>query len=139
MPLAVQAEEISTAYGYTLGMPMGQVKVLSKEASEYGDTLHVVQPAADTGMEKVLLGTSKDGQRVAIIMGRGKAVPATDCPAMFASARDSIRKRYPEAGYYAMDDTDMIYQQERNILISCQVEGDQARLVIEYRDDRLLK
>jgi hypothetical protein len=139
VPWSAQAEEIGAAYGYTLGMPMSEVKVLSTETSEYGDTLHVVQPAADSGVDKVLLGASKDGEHVALIMGRSKEMAATDCPAQFASARDRLRKRYPDAGYYAMDDTDMIYRQNRNILISCEVEGDKARLVIEYRDDRLLK
>jgi hypothetical protein len=141
LPVTVQAEEIGAAYGYTLGMPMRDVQVLSTQAAEYGDTLYVVKPAAntatDSGVQTVLLGTGKDGRHVARIIGRSPPMPASNCFSQLARTVAGLRQRHPDSGYYAMDDNDMIYQQNRSILLSCEEEGGQNRLVIEYRDDQL--
>ena len=137
LPLCVRADGINTAYGYTLGMSISDVQVLATRPGDYGDTLHVVKPAAGSDVETVLLGTGKDGRRVARIIGRSELMPTTHCFTQLAKTVENLRQRYPGSGYYALDDSDMIFQQERNILLSCQAEGEQHRLVIEYRDESL--
>lgn len=138
-PMAILAEDISTAFGYTLGMPMSDVKVLSTLTAENGDKLHVVKPAAGSNLETVYLGRSKDGKQVGIIIGRSPPMPAADCSSQLSMTIDSLKQRYPDSGYYALDDNDMIYQKDRSIILGCQVTGELSRLVIEYRDELLLK
>ena len=138
-PLAAIAEEISTAYGYTLGMPLREVTVLSTVTSEHGDKEYQVQATSVNNVETVWLLGSKDGERVGGITARSIAISSTECLAQLSSTIDDIRQRYPDSGYYALDDADMFYQKERSVIVSCQKAGKLNRLVIEYRDDLLLK
>jgi hypothetical protein len=139
LPWSAKAEDIAAAYGYTLGMPISEVQVLSTKPADYGNTLYVVKPATGSDMEEVLLGTGKDGRQVTRIIGRSRSMPATSCFSILSKTVDRLRQRYPNSGYYALDDSDMLYQEDRNILLSCQEEGEQYRMVIEYRDDSLQK
>ncbi len=136
-PLAVLAEDISVAFGYTLGMPLSEVKVLSTVISESGDKLYAVKPEPANNIESVVLGVSKDGKQVASINGRSAPMPMSDCASRLSMTIDNLKQRYSNSGYYALDDNDMIFQKDRSIILGCEATGELAILVIEYRDDLL--
>lgn len=138
-PIAILAEDISAAYGYSLGMQMSNVKVLSTITSDSGNKLHVVKPMDAGNTETVLLGVSKDDKQVASITARSSPMSMSDCASQLALTVDRLKRRYPGSGYYALDDADMIYQKDRSIIVGCQVAGEEVSLVVEYRDDLLSK
>ena len=51
--------------------------------------------------------------------------------------RIQTEKQFPKLGYYAMDQSEMFYQDDRTYTLECITTEDGIRLRQEYSDDKL--
>ena len=62
---------------------------------------------------------------------------STQCEIEKNSLRSSVEKKYPTLGYYAMDESEMFYEDPRSFTIECVASGNKKRLKREYSDDAI--
>ena len=68
-----------------------------------------------------------------------REMKSTQCEIAKNELRASVEKKYPALGYYAMDESEMFYEDPRTFTIACVASGNKKRLKREYSDDALSK
>jgi len=137
--LSIQAEAIGSAFGYSLGMPMSEVKVVSEVTLESGEKMKEVEAAEDGNLQRILVGTTSDDKYIARIMGESPPMAVADCKKQLSKTLEILRQRHSNSSYYALDDAEMIYEADKTIHLQCETTGNLSRLIIDYRDDKTWK
>ena len=133
----VQASDINGIAGYTLGDVFDKKLALDTQMSESGKTIYTVKLLkAEKLVDTLTIRVSKK-QQIHRISAFSIAMSAAECQTQMNVLRKKIENRIPSLGYYAMDNSELFYQNERTYTLECIKSDDGVHFRQEYSDDNL--
>jgi len=133
----VQAADIQGIAGYNLGDVLDIQRVLNETKADDGATVYSVKPlTSEQQVNRLTLRITGNGQ-IHRISAFSPVLTAAECQAQMTQLRIQTEKQFPKLGYYAMDQSEMFYQDDRTYTLECITTEDGIRLRQEYSDDKL--
>ncbi|MGD8926219.1 MAG: hypothetical protein PVG20_05185 [Thioalkalispiraceae bacterium] len=134
----VYANPIIGEAGFELGQSFDP-NVKGVERLQQDDVVYKTKPPSDTNdVAYVLLRITADQHIHRITVFYTPQSPA-ECDTRKNTMRKEIEKKYPDLGYYAMDDSELFYKEPRTLTIECVATEKKNSLKVEYSDDALAK
>ena len=134
---SAQATDIQGIAGYRLGDVLDKKQVLNETKAEDGVTVYSVKPLASDKHVNILTLRITPKQQIHRISAFSHVLSAADCQTQMTQLRIQTEKQFPRLGYYAMDQSEMFYQDDRTYTLECVDKDEGIRLRQEYSDDKL--
>lgn len=135
--VGAQATDIQGIAGYRLGDVLDKKQVLNETKAEDGVTVYSVKPLASDKHVNILTLRITPKQQIHRISAFSHVLSAADCQTQMTQLRIQTEKQFPRLGYYAMDQSEMFYQDDRTYTLECVNTDEGIRLRQEYSDDKL--
>lgn len=131
------ASAISGGGGYNLGEVFNPQQVAVEKLQIDKSTVYKLRPQPATqNLDYLLLRLTPD-MRIYRITIYSPEMPGAQCESEKNNLRKATEQRYPKLGYYAMDESEMFYEDPRTFTIECITSDNKTRLKTEYADDAL--
>jgi hypothetical protein len=134
---SAQATDIQGIAGYMLGDVLDKKRVLNETKADDGATVYTVKPLSSEQQVNILALRITPKQQIHRITAFSPVLTAADCQIQMTQLRIQTEKQLPQLGYYAMDQSEMFYQDDRTYTLECVNTDDGIRLRQEYSDDKL--
>jgi len=134
---SAQAADIQGIAGYTLGDVLDKQRVLNETKADDGTTVYSVKPLTTEQQVNILTLRITQQQQIHRISAYSPVLGDADCQSLMTQLRIQTEKQFPRLGYYAMDQSEMFYQDDRTYTLECVTSDDGIRLRQEYSDDKL--
>ena len=134
---SAQAADIQGIAGYTLGDVLDKNHVLNETKMDDGATVYSVKPLTSEQHVNILTLRITQKQQIHRISALSAVLTSADCQSQMTQLRIQTEKQFPQLGYYAMDQSEMFYQDDRTYTLECVNTDDGVRLRQEYSDDKL--
>ena len=134
---SAQAADIQGIAGYTLGDVLDKQRVLNETKTDDGATVYSVKPLTSEQQVNTLTLRITQNQQIHRITAFSPVLTNADCQSRMTQLRIQTEKQFPQLGYYAMDQSEMFYQDDRTYTLECITTEDGIRLRQEYSDDKL--
>ena len=135
----VYAADILGIGGYTLGDVLNKEFILNENKTEDGVSVYTVKPLQPAPRVEILTVRISPTQHIHRISAFTPILDAAKCQMEMTSLRKQTEQRFPALGYYAMDQSEMFYQDDRTYTLECINFDGGLRLRQEYSDDKLAK
>jgi hypothetical protein len=137
--ITLSAAKISGEAGFALGEYFNPQKQVAKPLATDDDTVYRVEPR--TSLKKIDYVLLRLGQenRIKRITVFSHAMEPEFCQIKKQDLRKSMEIQHPMLGYYAMDDSEMFYEDSRIFTIECVTYDGKVRMKREYSDELLEK
>ena len=136
---SAQAADIQGIAGYTLGDVLNKDFILKEKKAEDGTTVYTVKLLQLASRVDILTVRITPTQRIHRISAYTPNLSAAECQTEMTSLRKQTEQHFPALGYYAMDQSEMFYQDDRTYTLECINTEGKVRLRQEYSDDKLAK
>lgn len=132
------ADTITGMFGYELGSSFiaDNAKLINREKSSAS---YLVVPKNKHPRFNHYTISINEKKIIYQISASGAATDSEQCYAHAAQLVAELSARHPGIGSYALDDSDMLYMDERVITIGCASNGDKKSLRLVITDDRLAR
>jgi len=131
------AADIQGIAGYMLGDVLDKKRVLNETKADDGAAVYTVKPLSTEQQVNRLTLRITPKQQIHRITAFSPILTAADCQIQMTQLRIQTEKQLPQLGYYAMDQSEMFYQDDRTYTLECVNTDDGIRLRQEYSDDKL--
>jgi len=132
-----QTADIQGIAGYSLGDVLDKKQVLKETKADDGATVYTVKSlTAEQQVNRLRLRITQK-QQIHRITAFSHVLTDADCQTQMTQLRIQTEKQFPTLGYYAMDQSEMFYQDDRTYTLECVKTDDGIRLRQEYSDDKL--
>jgi hypothetical protein len=132
-----QATDIQGIAGYTLGAVLDNQQVLKKTITDDGAIVYSVKPLSSEQQVDMLKLRITQKQQIHRISAFSPVLGAADCQTQITQLRKQTETQFPKLGYYAMDQSELFYEDDRTYTLECVKTDDGIRLRQEYSDDKL--
>ena len=136
---SAQAADIQGIAGYTLGDVLNKESILNEKQAEDGAIVYTVKPLQPVPQVDILNVRITPTRQIHRISAYTSKLGAAQCQTEMVALRKQTEKRLPALGYYAMDQSEMFYQDDRTYTLECIKFDGGIRLRQEYSDDKLAK
>jgi len=133
----VQAADIQGIAGYTLGEILDKKQVKIESRTDDGATVYSVNPLNAEQLVNILTLRITGNGQIHRISAFSSVLTAAECQTQMTQLRIQTEKQVPKLGYYAMDQSEMFYQDDHTYTLECVNTEDGIRLRQEYSDDKL--
>jgi hypothetical protein len=131
------AADINGIAGYRLGETFDKKTALAEQKSDDNAIIYTVKPlVADSRISILTIRLTKQHQIHRISAFSPVMTPA-ECQTRMDQLRMQTEKQFPMMGYYAMDQSELFYQDDRTYTLDCIKTDDGIRLRQEFSDDKL--
>ena len=137
--LRAHAGDIKGIAGYTLGEPLDKKLVLNSQKANDGANVYIVKLLKPEKLVATLAIRITQAQQIHRISAFSPVMTAVECENEMAALRKQTEKEFPALSYYAMDQSEMFYQDDRTYTLECVSSEAGLRLRQEYSDDKLAK
>ena len=137
--ISAQAADIQGIAGYTLGDVLNKEFILNTKKAEDGVTVYSVKPLQSAPQVDILSVRITPTGQIHRISAFTSKLNAAQCQTEMTALRKQTEKEFPALGYYAMDQSEMFYQDDRTYTLECINYHGGLRLRQEYSDDKLAK
>ena len=134
---SAQAVDIQGIAGYTLGDDLDKQRVLNETKADDGATVYSVKSLTSEQQVNILTLRITGNGQIHRISAFSPVLTAAECQTQMRQLRIQTEKQFPKLGYYAMDQSEMFYQDDRTYTLECVNTTDGIRLRQEYSDDKL--
>jgi len=136
VPAAVMAgDDFLAAHGYSVGSMLDSTRVIKGGTS---DKALLRVKAGDASSERVYVGLAADGKTVARILTEEDTADRNACARRLGETARDLRGRFPKIAFYALDDADMYYLDERIANLACVAGVKGVIFRVDRWDERLL-
>lgn len=132
-----QAADIQGIAGYSLGDLLDKNRVLTEAKASDGATIYSVKPLTAEQQVDMLMLRITSKQQIYRISAFSPVLTTTDCQTQMKQLRIQTEKQFPTLGYYAMDQSELFYEDDRTYTLECVKSEVGMRLRQEYSDDKL--
>ncbi len=137
--MSLYAATITGDAGFKLGDILDIQKSAAQKLTIEKDTVYKIIPESSANnIAYVLLRITRD-KRIHRITVYSNEMTAAQCDTEKNALRKAVELKHPNLGYYAMDESEMFFDEPRTFTIECVVSGRNNRLKTEYSDDALAK
>jgi len=128
-------DDLLADQGYRVGTPFDP----AQRAGGAGGSkpLFPVTPATGSAV-RVFVELAPDGKTIARVLTEEASADRNGCARRMAETVKGLRAAHPKLAFYALDDADMYYIDQRIVNISCVDRGQGVTLRIDRWDERLL-
>jgi len=134
---SVLAGDINGIAGYTLGERFDPKAASGKKKSDDDAIVYTVKPLTTDARISILTIRLTKQQQIHRISAYSAVVTPADCQTRMDQLRKQTEKQFPLLGYYAMDQSELFYQDDRTYTLDCIKKEGGIRLRQEYSDDKL--
>ena len=134
---STQAADIQAIAGYTLGSVLEKQQVLNETKANDGTSVYSVKPLGSLQQVAMLTVRITQQQQIHRISAFSPVLSAADCQTRMMQLRKQTEKQFPKLGYYAMDKSELFYEDDRTYTLECINTDDGIRLRQEFTDDKL--
>jgi hypothetical protein len=134
-----QAADIQGIAGYKLGETLDKKQVVSETMADDGATVYTAKPLKPEQQIDIVTVRITPKQQIHRISAFSPVLADATCQEQMTLLRKQTEKQFPGIGYYAMDQSEMFYQDDRTYTLECVNKEGGVRLLQEYSDEKLAR
>lgn len=131
------ANDINGIAGYKLGDSFDKKTALSEEKANNDAIIYTVRPLVADARISILTIRLTKRQQIHRISAYSAVMTPADCQTRMDQLRKQTETQFPMLGYYAMDQSELFYQDDRTYTLDCIETNGGIRLRQEFSDDKL--